>query len=119
MKKTIFILIALLAVAPWTLAQTNGMQNNTGDSVRITSGPNVNTTDNSATIRWQTDDRAASIVKYGTDANNLDRVEKQSGGARDHNVVLANLKAGTTYHFAIMTNDGDVRQKGEFTTKGT
>jgi len=119
MRKTLFILLALVALTPWTLAQTTGTQATTGDNVRITSGPDVTTTDNSATIRWKTDDLAATTVKFGTDPNNLDQTQKQSGGARDHNVTLANLKPGTTYHFAIMTNDGQVRQKGQFTTKGT
>src|SRR4051812_97327 len=124
MKKTILILAALLALAPWALAQSNntqaGTQNNTGDNVRITSGPNVvSTTEDSATIRWKTDDLASTNVKYGTDPNNMSQTQKHGGGARDHNVVLTNLQPGTTYYFAIMTNDGDVRQQGQFTTKGT
>src|SRR3954471_11898972 len=124
MKRTILILAALLALAPWTLAQSNntqaGTQNNTGDSVRVTSGPNVvSTTENSATIRWKTDDLASTNVKYGTDPNNMGQTQKHSGGARDHNVELTGLQPGTTYYFAIMTNDGDVRQQGQFTTKGT
>src|SRR5438445_10086716 len=114
MKKLILTAAALLALAPWTLAQSNnthaGRQNNTGDAVRITSGPNVvSTTNNSATIRWQTDDLASTNVKYGTDPNNMSQVQKHSGGARDHNVVLSGLQPGTTYYFAVMTNDGDVR----------
>jgi len=124
MKKTILTLAALLAFAPWALAQTNnthaGMQNNTGDNVRVTSGPNVvSTTNTSATIRWKTDDLASTNIKYGTDQNNMSQTQKHSGGARDHNVVLSNLQPGTTYYFAIMTNDGDTRQQGQFTTKGT
>jgi hypothetical protein len=124
MKKTILILAALLALAPWALAQSNntqaGTQNNTGDNVRITSGPNVvSTTEDSATIRWKTDDLASTNVKYGTDPNNMSQTQKHSGGARDHNVVLSGLQPGTTYYFAIMTNDGDLRQQGQFTTKGT
>lgn len=119
MRKTMLILLALVALAPWTLAQTTATQNNTGDNVRITSGPNVTTTDNSATIRWKTDDLAATNVKFGTDPKNMDKNQKHSGGARDHNVTLSDLQPGTTYYFAIVTNDGDVRQSGQFTTKGT
>src|SRR4051812_29081148 len=130
MKKTILTLAALLVLAPWTLAQTSNTQSSntqsgtqsstTGDNVRITSGPTVvNATEDSATIKWKTDDLASTNVKYGTDQNNLSQTQKHSGGARDHNVVLSNLQPGTTYYFAIVTNDGDVRQQGQFTTKGT
>jgi phosphodiesterase/alkaline phosphatase D-like protein len=119
MKKAIPILIALLVLAPWTLAQTANTQNNTHDNVRMMGGPNVATTDDTATITWKTDDQAATIVRFGTDPKNLNQVEKQSGSARDHKVVLTGLKPGTAYHFAIMTNDGDVREKGQFTTKGS
>lgn len=119
MRKTLFILLALVALAPWTMAQITPAQNNTGDNVRITSGPNVTTTENSATIRWQTDDLAATTIKYGTDPNNLTQSQKHSGGARDHNVNLSGLQPGTTYYFAIMTNEGETRKTGQFTTKGT
>jgi phosphodiesterase/alkaline phosphatase D-like protein len=119
MKKAIPILIALLVLAPWILAQTTNTQNNTHDNVRMMGGPNVATTDDTATITWKTDDQAATIVRFGTNANNLNQVEKQSGGARDHKIVLTGLMPGTTYSFAIMTNDGDVREKGQFTTKGS
>jgi len=119
MRKTLIVLLALIALTTWTVAQTTPTQNNTGDNVRITAEPTVTTTDNSATIRWKTDDLASTNVKFGTDPNNLSQNQKHSGGSRDHNVVLSNLQAGTTYYYAIMTNDGDVRKQGQFTTKGT
>lgn len=119
MRKTLLILLALVALASWTVAQTTPTQNNTGDNVRITTEPTVTITENSATIRWKTDDLASTNVKFGTDPNNMSQTQKNSGGSRDHNVVLSGLQPGTTYHFAIMTNDGDVRKQGQFTTKGT
>lgn len=123
MRKTLLTLLALVALAPWTLAQTSGAQSapsqdNTGDNVRITSGPTVTTTEDTATIRWKTDDLAATTIKYGTDRNNLTQTQKHSGGARDHNVTLTGLQPGTTYYFAIMTNDGQIRREDQFTTKG-
>ena len=118
MKKAILFLSASLAISPFTMAQNN-MQDKDNDSARMTAAPNVSTTDKSATISWNTNSNAATIVKFGTDANNLAQVKKQAGGARDHQVTLSGLQPGTTYFFAIMTNDGDVRQRGQFTTKGT
>src|SRR3954466_15980492 len=130
MKKTILTLAALLVLAPWTLAQTSNTQSSntqsgtqsstTGDNVRITSGPTVvNATEDSATIKWKTDDLASTNVKYGTEQNNMSQTQKHSGGARDHNVVLSGFHPGPTNYFALMTNDGGVRQQGQFTTKGT
>jgi phosphodiesterase/alkaline phosphatase D-like protein len=119
MRKTLLILLALVALASWTVAQTTPTQNNTGDNVRVTAEPTVTTTDNSATIRWKTDDLAATNVKFGTDPNNLSQTQKHSGGSRDHNVTLSALQPGTTYYYAIMTNEGETRKTGQFTTKGT
>lgn len=110
------MLVALLALAPWALAQGGGNQPN--DNVQIVSGPSVDAKDHSATIRWKTNNQAATIVKYGTDPNNLDKEARHAGGSRDHNVTLAELQPGTTYHFAIMTEAGQTRKTGQFTTQG-
>src|SRR5260221_12608658 len=121
MKKTILTLAALLAFAPWALAQNNnthaGMQNNTGDNVRITSGPNVvSTTNTSATIRWKTDDLASTNIKYGTDPNSMSQTQQYTGDARDNNVKITGLQPGTTYYSPIMTQDGAVHQQGQCAT---
>jgi len=79
----------------------------------------VDASDHSATIRWETNDKAATTVKYGTDKNNLDKQARHSGGARDHNVTLAELQPNTKYYYQILKTDGTVRGGGEFTTKGS
>jgi len=79
----------------------------------------VDASDHSATIRWETDDRAATVVKYGTDKNNLSKQARHSGGSRDHNVTLAELQPNTKYYFQIQKANGEVRAEGDFTTKGS
>lgn len=111
LKRAFVILTVVLAVSMFSLAQT--------DDVRITSGPTVNATDHSAEISWQTNNQAATFLRYGNDSNNMDKESRHSGGARDHRVTLAELEPGTTYHFAILTGDGKERTRGQFTTKGT
>jgi phosphodiesterase/alkaline phosphatase D-like protein len=109
LRKTFAILTVVLACSMFAPAQ---------DDVRMTSGPTVNAGDHSAEIRWQTNNIAATFVRFGKDPSNLDKESRHSGGARDHRVVLAELEPNTTYHFVILTNDGKERARGQFTTKG-
>lgn len=117
MKKIFCTLLLVAALASWSVAQT-ATTNATNDNVTIKSGPTVDTSDHSATIRWSTDDLAATVVKYGADKNNLNKESRISGGARDHKVTLSELQPNTTYFYAIMTQDGQTRTSGQFTTKG-
>ena len=87
------------------------------DNITITSGPDVNPADTSATIHWTTSGTAATIVHYGTDPNNLKEKSYQPGGARDHTVTLSNLSPNTTYYFAILRDDMSERTKSQFQTK--
>src|SRR5579872_5502284 len=117
--KVLTVVFAILALGCWSYAQTADTDSgNPNGNITITSGPNVTPQSNSATITWNTSGRAATFVKYGTDPNNLSQKSYQAGGKRDHSVTLSDLTPGTTYYFAIMTDDQTVRQKGQFTTTG-
>lgn len=90
-----------------------------GDDVQITAGPEVrNLTANSATLWWRTNNVAASDVKYGTDPNNLDKRAYEPGGSREHSAELRDLEAGRTYHYQILTRNGQVRKSGSFQVPG-
>src|SRR5262245_3094980 len=122
MKKIVVTLLMLFALGSWSIAQTESQKTDSDKSSSahgIESGPTVDVSDHSATIRWKTDDKAATIVKYGTDKNNLDKQVRHSGGARDHNVTLAELQPGTKYFYQIQKMSGETRAEGEFTTKGS
>lgn len=120
MKKTLAILLTAFALSTWGIAQTEQTSDaNKSSSQGFVNGPTVDAKDRSATIRWETDDKAATVVKYGTDKNNLDKEARHSGGARHHNVTLAQLKPGTKYYYEIRKMDGSVRGGGEFTTQGS
>lgn len=89
------------------------------DNVQILAGPVVqNLTGNSASLWWQTDDRAATHVKYGTEPNNLGQSAYEPGGSRNHTVQLSGLQPGQTYYFQLMRQDGSVRTQGQFMTPG-
>ena len=136
MRKTLSVLLLAGVLSCWSFAQTKNQEekqeskaqqsqdkdrdaNNPNGNITITNGPNVSPQNTSATITWTTSGRAATIVKYGTNASDMDQKSAQAGGERDHSVTLSNLAPGTTYYYAIMTDDNTVRQKGQFQTKGT
>jgi hypothetical protein len=138
MRKGLAILLTATALTGWVFAQdaedkhdqaqqapqaqpANENNNNNGKplgKVTISNGPNVTPQDTSATIVWTTNKNAATFVRYGTDANNLEQKYWQAGGSKNHVVNLSNLQPGTLYYFAIMTDDDKVRGGGQFQTTG-
>src|SRR5438105_7162371 len=135
MKKTLLILLLTGALSTWAIAQSNPEEkaeqhakpaqkadrdaNNPNGNTTITSGPTATATQDSATITWHTSGNAATIVHYGTDQNSLNERKYERGGAKEHTVTLSNLKPGTTYFYAIMTDDNTVRTTGQFQTQGS
>ena len=123
MRKKLALFAILAALSSWSLAQTNNtssQNNNQGnDSISVVSGPSVEPANDHAVIRWRTDKIAASLIKYGTDPNNMSQQQNISGGARDHKVTLVGLQPGTKYYYEILTTGGDVRKTGDFTTTGS
>jgi phosphodiesterase/alkaline phosphatase D-like protein len=76
-------------------------------NVQITNGPTVqNVGQNSATVIWSTNVPAGTVVKYGTDPNNLSQTAQQSWGGTNHSEQLSNLQPGTKYYFQVQSNNG-------------
>lgn len=68
--------------------------------VRITSGPVVeHVTESTATIAWSTNVNAGTTLRYGTDANHLDKNAGMPWGGFTHRVYLKGLQPGTKYYF--------------------
>jgi len=82
---------------------------------RITDGPRVNqVTQTSAEIAWSTDAAGSSVVRYGTNPNNLSQIAQRPwGGAHEpngdynHTVWVKNLQPNTTYYFTVETGQGE------------
>ncbi|HWR34405.1 MAG TPA: fibronectin type III domain-containing protein [Clostridia bacterium] len=88
-----------------------------GDNVVILAGPVVQDLQgNTAKLWWQTDDMAATDVRYGLSPNSMDQRAYERGGNRDHSVQLTNLQPGRAYYYAILKRDGSVRTTGQFQT---
>ncbi|MFC1558898.1 fibronectin type III domain-containing protein, partial [candidate division KSB1 bacterium] len=72
----------------------------------ITSLPlEENVSQNSATIRWPTNESATSKVKYGTDPSNLDREAGSDDYVKVHKVNLTNLESDQQYYVAVISKD--------------
>jgi phosphodiesterase/alkaline phosphatase D-like protein len=92
----------------------------------IVSGPNLEqVTETGATVAWTTDRPASSVVKYGTDQNNLNQTAQEAWGQTTHRVHIKNLQPGTQYYFSVHSAQGKNApgqaadtQPQPFTTKG-
>ena len=89
---------ALLSIA--AQAQASDPAGDQLPPVRITNGPVVeHVTDTTATIAWSTNVNAGTTLRYGTDANRLDKNAGMPWGGFTHRVYLKGLQPGTKYYF--------------------
>ena len=80
-------------------------------NIRVTKlGPN------SATIEWQTDEPATSLVELGRDAKYGRRAESGTP-TKTHALRVDGLEAGVTYHYRVGSTDhaGNQAQSGDYT----
>jgi phosphodiesterase/alkaline phosphatase D-like protein len=124
MRKIFFALALSVAVCAFTAAQTPSQQ------VQITNGPVIEGVgDTWAVVAWTTNAGSSSVVRYGTDQNNLSQTAEQSyrssnsSQGANHRVRITNLQPGTTYFFKV--DSGQAQGSGtdaasnvmQFTTK--
>ena len=116
MRSRIATFALILACGSWTVAQAQNSadrddkkqtqdkddQAKRAANVKLTNGPVVESVqDDKATIAWSTNDNSSTILKYGTDPNNLDRTAERPWGGHTHRVYLKNLKPNTTYYYRV------------------
>lgn len=97
-------------------------QNATGtvkDQVTVTVQPTAqNVTASGATVNWTTSGPTRSVIRYGTEKNNLKLTASATPGT-NHSVELKNLEAGKTYYFEVMSHENLKRAEGSFQTPVT
>lgn len=71
--------------------------------VQITNGPTAKVNGTSAVVSWTTNLDAGSVVKYGTDANNLNQTAQMPWGGVTHQVTLQNLQPNATYYYQVQS----------------
>ena len=70
--------------------------------LRISKGPVVEyLTGDQAVVAWSTNRNASTIVRYGTDPNNLTQTAQAPWGSDTHRVSIRNLKPNTKYYFVV------------------
>jgi len=62
-------------------------------------------TSNSATITWDTDEIADSLVKYGTSPGNYTENKYDSADVTSHSIDLTSLTENTTYYYVVKSTD--------------
>jgi len=73
-----------------------------------------NITDSSFTVSWTTDKETLGFVKWGKNANNLDKVENDTISEEGyiHSSTIRSLNAQTEYYFKINSNSKDYDNQG-------
>jgi phosphodiesterase/alkaline phosphatase D-like protein len=126
MRRTTLLFALILSLSLWSFAQAQGTGQERAQAAQITQGPKVEHVDNnSAVIAWSTNVSASSVVRYGTDRNNLDQRATAPWGGITHRVTLKNLQPGTTYYYQVEsgqasgTGTGAMSAINELRTKDT
>ncbi|RJS84158.1 hypothetical protein CW713_03050 [Methanophagales archaeon] len=65
----------------------------------------TNITNNSATVKWDTDEIADSVVKYGKASGIYTEIESNPLFVGNHTIALAKLSPGAKYYFVVNSTD--------------
>jgi hypothetical protein len=99
--------VILLPLMAWCQPQNSPQDPPKVVSVEITHGPVVeNVTDSTAVIAWSTNVNAGTLLRYGTDANHLDKSVGMPWGGLTHRVNLKDLRPDTKYYFKAESPQG-------------
>lgn len=126
MRRTILGTLILTAVLAWSAVLANAAAPvPQAATTQIAEGPTVdNVTDKSAEVKWKTNVQSSSVVRYGTDPNNLDKTAQAAWGGTEHRVTLPNLQPNTRYYVRVRsgqgqgTGTGAVSARISFMTRG-
>ena len=112
------ILAMLLAAAAFTCYGTAQASKNAEEkaeqqakkqeaNVKITKGPTIEyASADKAVIAWSTNVASSTVVRYGTDPNNLSQTAQAPYGGDTHRVHLNNLQPNTNYFFTFESEHG-------------
>lgn len=129
MKSTIKLLATFVGVLALTSIALTAQQKSA--AIKIINGPRVEFVGNdSAVIAWTTNTGGSSVVRYGTDKNNLGETaqapyaDAEKAAYQTHRVHIQHLKPNTTYFFQVDSGHGEgtgteaKSDIAQFTTKG-
>ena len=105
-------LVPTCQTLPPGIAKKLGSGSGTGTTTPDTSAPLITEIDEdsitatSAEVEWKTDEKATSVVAFGTTASYGSTVSKGATRETSHSVLLTGLSASTEYHYRITSVDG-------------
>jgi len=109
----IALLCAALCIAGVAMAQTQPREAN----VNVIAGPIAQKiTPNSAEVTWETNSPSSTILKYGTDPNNLQQTAQKPWGQQTHHVEISNLQPDTLYWVVVQGESGRELGRSNFKT---
>jgi phosphodiesterase/alkaline phosphatase D-like protein len=130
-RKLLFSMTLLAATAMLQPLAAQTKPRMKSEALKITDGPRVEGTgDTWAVIAWTTNTGGSTVVKYGTDRNNLSETaqapysDNEKSQSQNHRVHLKNLRPGTNYSYMIDSGHGEgtgseaKSSVQQFTTKG-
>jgi phosphodiesterase/alkaline phosphatase D-like protein len=100
-------------------SQSAGAQNSNPReaNIAVLAGPMPqNVTDTSAHVMWDTNSASSTILKYGTDPNNLSQTAEKPWGAREHQVQISGLQPNTQYYVSVQSEAGRELARNQFRT---
>ncbi len=101
MRTRSLILAVAAAFAFWLVA---GAAAQNAQNLQITKGPVLEMVgDTSAVIAWSTNVQGSTVLRYGTDPNNLAQTAEAPWGSTTHRVTLKNLQPSTRYYFEVQS----------------
>ena len=65
-------------------------------------------TDKTMTVRWRTDIRTDSVVRYGSSSDNLNQTTTVSSSDTEHEVTVTGLSPLTQYYYSVGSSDETV-----------
>jgi len=106
---------AVSASAIQSQPATNKAQPETkAQAVKITDGPRIEGVGPTwAVVAWTTNTGGSTVVRYGTDANNLTQTaeapysDNEHMASQNHRVQIKNLKPNTQYYFVADSGQGE------------
>lgn len=107
MKAILMALTLLIGLGSRCSGQESSGPDHETQAVKITHGPVVElVTDSTAQIAWSTNVNAGTLLRYGTDPQNLNQTASMPWGGLTHRVVLKKLQPTTTYYFQAESAQG-------------
>ncbi len=105
-RSVVVMTFAIIALSLTGLGQVKDQSSSSG--LQFTQPPTVESADaHSMTVMWKTNMSGSTVVRYGTDQNNLNQIFEKAADGKTHRASIQDqLQPNTTYYFVAETSNG-------------